>query len=85
MAAACFSHRCLSYANFGKSVWKLQRGDEQAPVGVASHFSASEATVLLHAALTGGGIALQPTYLTSPYLVSGALVTVLPEWQVPVM
>lgn len=79
------SHRCLSYANFGKSVWKLQRGDEQVRVGVSSHFSANEATVLLQAALAGGGIALQPTYLASPYLASGALVTVLPEWQMPVM
>src|SRR5450830_676026 len=33
------AHRCLSYANFGKSVWKLQRGVETSEVRVASHFS----------------------------------------------
>lgn len=61
-------------------MWKLQRGDEQGQVGVVSYFSANEATVLLHAALAGGGIALQPTYLAS-----GALVAVLPEWRAPAM
>ena len=62
--------RCLSYANFGKSVWKLGCGDEQVQVGVVSDFSANEATVLLYAALAGGGIALQPTYLASGALVA---------------
>jgi DNA-binding transcriptional LysR family regulator len=79
------THRCLSYANFGKSVWKLQRGDEQAEVRVASHFSANEATALLQAALAGGGVALQPTYLANPHLSDGSLQAVLPEWQLPDM
>ena len=78
-------HRCLSYANFGKSVWQLSRGDELAKVGVTSHFSANEAATLMRAALAGGGIALQPTYLVNPYLQSGELQAVLPEWNLPVM
>ncbi|MFN3440467.1 MAG: LysR family transcriptional regulator [Acidovorax sp.] len=78
-------HRCLSYANFGKSVWQLTRSDEVAKVGVTSHFSANEATTLMRAALAGGGIALQPTYLVNPYLQSGELQAVLPEWNLPVM
>ena len=78
-------HRCLSYANFGKSVWQLTRGDEVAKVGVTSHFSANEATTLMRAALAGGGIALQPTYLVNPYLQSGELQAVLPQWSLPVM
>ena len=78
-------HRCLSYANFGKSVWQLSRGDVVERVGVTSPFSANEATTLMRAALAGGGIALQPTYLVNPYLRSGALQAVLPEWDLPVM
>lgn len=78
-------HKCLSYANFGKSVWHFTRGDEQTQVGVSSRFSANEATVLLHAALAGGGIALQPTYLANPYIERGDLQILLPEWQVPSM
>ncbi|MES2609926.1 MAG: LysR family transcriptional regulator [Pseudomonadota bacterium] len=78
-------HRCLSYANFGKSVWELARGGETARVAVSSHFSANEATTLLRAALAGGGIALQPTYLANPHLASGELAAVLPDWGLPVM
>ena len=79
------THRCLSYANFGKSVWRFQRGKEQTQVSVASHFSANEATALLQAALAGGGIALQPTYLANPHVAQGTLQVVLPQWQVPAM
>lgn len=79
------AHRCLSYANFGKSVWKFHRGEEQTQVSVASHFSANEATALLQAALAGGGVALQPTYLANPCLLDGRLQRVLPEWRLPDM
>lgn len=78
-------HRCLSYANFGKSVWELARGGETARVAVSSHFSANEATTLLRAALAGGGIALQPTYLANPHIASGELAALLPDWGLPVM
>ncbi len=79
------AHRCLSYANFGKSVWTLQRGSERAEVRVGSYFSANEATALLQAALAGGGIALQPMYLASPHLRDGSLQVVLPDWALPTM
>lgn len=79
------AHRCLSYANFGKSVWTLQRGDEIAEVRVGSYFSANEATALLRAALAGGGVALQPTYLANPHLHDGSLQVVLPDWKLPDM
>ncbi|WP_157315003.1 LysR family transcriptional regulator [Chitinibacter sp. GC72] len=83
--AALTLHGCLSYANFGRSIWIFQRGDEHEQVAVSSRFSANEATVLLHAALAGGGIALQPTYLTKPYLDNGQLIALLPDWEVPAM
>jgi DNA-binding transcriptional LysR family regulator len=40
---------------------------------------------LLQAALAGGGVALQPTYLANPHLADGTLVAVLPDWQPPDM
>ena len=76
-------HRCLTYANFGKSAWLLSRGAEQVEVKVSSHFSANEATALLRAALAGGGLALQPTYLANPHLADGSLQRVLPDWTLP--
>jgi DNA-binding transcriptional LysR family regulator len=78
-------HRCLTYANFGKSAWMLSRGAEQVEVNVSSHFSANEATALLRAALAGGGLALQPTYLANPHLADGSLQQVLPDWTLPPM
>ena len=78
-------HRCLSYANFGKSNWHFRRGVEQLQVGVSSQFSANESIALLQAALAGGGIALQPTYSANPYLATGALISVLPDWELPSM
>ncbi len=79
------AHRCLSFANFGKSIWQLRRGDEHADVRVSSAFSANEATALLQAALAGGGVAMQPVYLANPHLLSGNLRVVLPDWQPPNM
>lgn len=79
------AHRCLSYANFGKSIWRLSRGEEQVQVNVASYFSANETSALLHAALAGGGVALQPTYLANPYLLDGSLQVLLPDWKLPDM
>src|SRR5690606_13993408 len=79
------THQCLSFANFGKSTWSLRRGEESCDVRVRSQLSANEATALLQAALAGGGVALQPTYLANPHLASGRLKAVLPAWQPPEM
>ncbi len=78
-------HRCLSHANFGKSVWRFARGAETAQVSVVSPFSANEATALLKAAMAGGGVAMLPTYLVNPNVATGALRVVLPDWQVPAL
>jgi DNA-binding transcriptional LysR family regulator len=85
MPAELTQHRCLSYANFGKSVWVLQRGEQVTRVSVSSQYSANEATALLRAALAGGGLALQPTYLANPHLADGSLQQVLPDWKLPDM
>ncbi len=78
-------HRCLSHANFGKSVWRFARGAESAQVSVVSPFSANEATTLMKAAMAGGGVAMLPTYLVNPGVAAGALRVVLPEWKVPAL
>jgi DNA-binding transcriptional LysR family regulator len=85
LPAGLETHRCLSFANFGKSTWTLRRGDEVCQVKVRSQLSANEATALLQAALAGGGVALQPTYLANPHLADGSLVVVLPDWHPPDM
>ncbi|WP_371325235.1 LysR family transcriptional regulator [Dechloromonas sp. ZY10] len=76
-------HRCLGHSHFGRQQWTLSRAGETCRVDVACRFTANEATVLHRAALAGGGIALLPTYLVAADLASGALVAVLPEWELP--
>ena len=63
----------------------LTRGEVVERVGVSGHFSANEATTLMRAALADGGIAMQRTYLFNPYLHSGELQAVLPQWDLTVM
>ena len=79
------AHRCMTYANFGKSMWQLSRGEERSQVSVSGHLSANDATALLRAALAGGGLALQPTYLASPHIADGSLQVVLGDWKLPDM
>ena len=76
-------HLCLGHSNFGRSEWRLSRGDEHIDIAVACRFTANEATVLLQSVLAGGGIALLPTYLVSASIAQGRLKVILPEWQLP--
>ncbi len=79
------THRCLSYANFGKSTWAFARGDARCEVQLGSRFSANEATALMRATLAGAGVSLQPSYLANPFLADGSLQQVLPDWDLPML
>ncbi|TXT38378.1 MAG: LysR family transcriptional regulator [Comamonadaceae bacterium] len=80
-----YAQMVAAVVDFLKLHPQLSRGEERTQVSVSNHFSANEATALLRAALAGGGIALQPTYLVNPYLQDGSLQLVLPDWKVPDM
>nr|WED69601.1 LysR family transcriptional regulator [Pectobacterium colocasium] len=74
-------HNCLTYTYFGKSLWHFSRGDEKFTIPVSGNLSGNESLVLLAGALEGAGIALQPRYSVTPYLASGQLVALLPEYR----
>ena len=76
-------HRCLSHSNFGKSVWVLQRHEQQKEIAIPACFTVNDATTLMRVALADGGIALLPTYLLNPALRDGQLAAVLPDWTLP--
>lgn len=80
---ALVQHRCLSHSVTGKQLWQFTRQHETTKVELNPHFTSNDATVLLHAALAGGGISMQPTYLAQPYLATGQLEEILPEWSLP--
>ncbi|GAB3480371.1 LysR family transcriptional regulator [Marinomonas epiphytica] len=79
------AHECLGYKNFQQHVWYVEKGDQSRSIEVDCRLSANEATMLLHAALNGAGLAIQPKYLVAPYLKSGELSVVLPEWKLKEM
>ncbi|OXX23971.1 MULTISPECIES: LysR family transcriptional regulator [Vibrio] len=74
-------HRCLGYKNFERHIWHLKQDDKHQSVEVPCQLTANEATTLLHAAIHGMGVALQPTYLAKGALERGDLQQVLAHWQ----
>nr|WP_320136083.1 LysR family transcriptional regulator [uncultured Amphritea sp.] len=77
-------HNCLTYTNFGKGEWRFQHPNApEVSVPVTGNLSANEAGALTAAALAGAGIALQPTYLVSPYIRCGELIPLLVNWSPP--
>lgn len=74
-------HNCLTYTYFGKSLWHFSGGGERFTVPVGGSLSANESLVLLSGALQGAGITLQPRYSAQPYLNSGRLVALLPDYR----
>lgn len=75
------NHTCLGYKNFQQHIWHLTKDNAQQSVEVRCNLTANETTTLLHAALRGAGIAIQPTYLANQYVKSGQLKQVLPNWK----
>ena len=79
------THACLTHHFVGNTLWQLRRGDACEAVAVGGSFSANDATSLQQGARVGAGIAMLPTYLVGDDLRVGALVRVLPDWNVPDM
>lgn len=74
------AHQCLGYKNFDRHVWHLRREAAFESVDVQCNLTANEATTLLYAALSDGGISIQPTYLANQFITDGQLQHVLPQW-----
>lgn len=74
-------HYCLTHSYHGKNTWVFERHGEQLSYPVRSRISANEATVLMQAALAGAGIAHLPTYLAAPFIQTGELVALLPDYK----
>ena len=62
------------------SVWRLERDNEPVNVAVKGNISANDATSLVQATLAGAGVTLLPTFLAAPFIRSGQLQALLPEY-----
>ena len=71
-------HRCLVHDAL--PTWTLTSGTEQVTIEPPSTATSNSLGFLLQSSLAGHGVALLPAYVCHPALVSGRLVTVLPNW-----
>ena len=79
-------HQCLGYSNFAgrnELVLKHVTTGETEIVQADHRFLCNNGDLLLEMALRHEGIALLPRFITGPSLASGALQTVLDDWQSP--
>jgi len=75
-------HPCLTYSLISQpSLWLLNNGDEEIKVKVHSALQLNNGDLLAQAASDHLGVIYQPDFILKPYLDTGQLVTVLPEWQ----
>lgn len=78
------NHTCLSliYKSTLES-WTLRSSKGKEQIEIRPKVISNQMTSLLQMALCGGGVALVPTYVSRPYIESGKLIHVLPEWSTP--
>ncbi|OWS73983.1 LysR family transcriptional regulator [Pantoea sp. VS1] len=79
---ALIHHSCLIINERDNSFgnWALTNGEQQVLCRLNSHYSSNSGKVILHWALQGHGIALRSAWDVAPYLATGELVAVLPQW-----
>jgi DNA-binding transcriptional LysR family regulator len=63
--------------------WRLSRGQETWQGSPPARAVANSPSVLINLALCGAGITSLATHYARPYVTTGALVSVLPEWECP--
>lgn len=61
-------------------IWELGNGQEKKSVKVTGHLSSNSGEIVLQWALEGKGIMLRSEWDVQPFLASGKLVRVLPEY-----
>ncbi len=74
-------HQCLSLdLQQTAQKWTLRSKDKTVHVPIQAKILSNQMSSLVQMALADGGIALVPTYICQPYLASGKLIRVLPDW-----
>lgn len=76
-------HRCINTrfsSRAGVYAWELSKGKRHVRVRVDGPWTFNSTYLVLHAALSGAGLAYLPEQLALPHLASGRLVAVLKDW-----
>jgi len=76
-------HNCICLRLSGSGgiyAWELSSGDEQLEVRVSGQATFNSAYQMLHAALSGCGLAFVPQDMTETHVREGRLLSVMPDW-----
>lgn len=73
-------HQCLQFTPLGREKWEFTREKTRVSVPLSGKFVIDDLPTIKELALSGGGIALLPTFLCGSEAKGGKLVRVLPEW-----
>ncbi|QPI53040.1 LysR family transcriptional regulator [Massilia antarctica] len=77
-------HQCLHFSHLTDGTsWHFTRAGERRTVRVNAGFTANNGLVLQQAAERGLGIVYNTTFLAWQKLIDGALLPVLPDWELP--
>lgn len=74
---------CILSRYGGSAPWVLTRGKQQWERALPARLTANSPDLLARIAARGAGIAISSTLFAEPYLQTGELVRVLPEWEMP--
>ncbi len=74
---------CMLSRNGGATPWVLQRGKQRWERQLSARLTANSPELLARIASQGAGIAGSSRTFAAPYLKTGELVRVLPEWDLP--
>jgi DNA-binding transcriptional LysR family regulator len=74
---------CILSRSGGPMPWTLIRGKVRWQRALPSRLTANSPDLLARIAARGAGIALSSTLFAEPYMQTGELVRVLPEWEMP--
>lgn len=74
---------CILSRSGGAMPWVLSRGKVRWERALAARLTANSPDLLARIAARGAGIALSSSLFAQPYMQTGELVRVLPEWEMP--
>ncbi|WP_020653235.1 LysR family transcriptional regulator [Massilia niastensis] len=75
---------CILSRYGGSAAWTLIRGKVRWERSLPARLTANSPDLLARIAARGAGIAISSTLFAEPYLRTGELVRVLPEWEMPI-
>ena len=77
-------HECLGFSHTElRTTWTFDGPTGRETVQVKGHLMSDSGEAIVGAGLCGAGVMLQPAELVTPYLQSGQLIEILPEYKAP--